>query len=148
MDINIRKIENSEKEYIEIGCHKVTDRINDIVRFVKLRQGSIDAFREDRQYQIPVSDILYVESVDDRTFIYLAGDCLESRRRLYEVEEMLPSQYFARISKSAVVNLMKITSVSPALNGRFLCLLRNGEKLMISRKYVPGIREKLKGESR
>ena len=148
MEINIRNIEPSQKEYIEIGCHKVTDRINDIVRFVKLRQGSIDAFREDRQYQIPVSDILYVESVDDRTFIYLAGDCLESRRRLYEVEEMLPSQYFARISKSAVVNLMKITSVSPALNGRFLCLLRNGEKLMISRKYVPGIREKLKGESR
>ena len=147
MDINIKKIESSEKEYIEIGCHKVTERIHDIVRFVKLRQGSIDAFRDDRQYQIPVADILYAESVDERTFLYLAGDCLESRHRLYEIEEMLPSQYFARISRSVIVNLMKIASVSPALNGRFTCLLRNGEKLIISRKYVPEIREKLKGES-
>ena len=145
MDIQVKKINSEDSEYIEIGCHKVTERIREIVRYIKLRQGSIDAYREEKQYQIPTADILYVEAVDDRVFIYLANDCYESRRRLYEFEEILPLQTFARISKSAIVNLMKITSVQPALNGRFLCYLKNGEKIMISRKYVPQIREKLKG---
>ena len=145
MDIQIKKINNGEKEYIEIGCHKVTERIHEIVRYIKMRQGSIDVYREEKLYQIPTADILYVEAVDDRVFIYLANDCYESRKRLYEFEESLPSQTFTRISKSVIVNLMKITSLQPALNGRFLCHLKNGEKIMISRKYVPQIREKLKG---
>ena len=145
MDIQIKKIRNEENEYIEIGCHKVTERIQEIVRYVKLHQGSIDAYREEKLYRIPTADILYVEAVDDRVFLYLANDCYESKKRLYEFEECLPSQTFARISKSTIVNLMKITSVQPALNGRFLCYLKNGEKIMVSRKYVPQIREKLKG---
>ena len=145
MDIQVKKIKTEENEYIEIGCHRVTDQIREIIRYIKLHQGSIEAYREEKQYRIPTADILYVEAVDDRTFLYLAGDCYESRRRLYEFEDILPPQTFARISKSVIVNLMKISSVQPALNGRFLCSLKNGEKIMISRKYVPQIREKLKG---
>ena len=144
MDIEIKKIDQSEKEYIEIGCHRMDDRVREIVRFIKMRQGSIDAYQEEKQYQIPITDILYVEAVDDRCFIYLEKECYESRRRLYEFEEILPDRHFARISKAVIVNLMKISLIKPALNGRFLCQLKNGEKLIISRKYVPEIKERLK----
>ena len=44
-----------------------------------------------------------------------------------------------------IVNLMKITSVRPALNGRFLAVLKNGEEIIISRKYVPSLKNILKG---
>jgi len=145
MDINVKMIDDGEKEYIEIGCHRVNERVNEIVRFVKLRQGSIEVTREEKIYQIPVPDILYIESIDDRSFIYLRNDCYESRKRLYEFEQILPSDSFARISKSVIANLMKIRSIRPALNGRFMCQLVNDEKIIISRKYVPEIKEKLKG---
>ena len=145
MDIEIKKIDQSEKEYIEIGCHRMDDRVREIVRFIKMRQGSIDAYQEEKQYQIPITDILYVEAVDDRCFIYLEKECYESRRRLYEFETILPDRHFARISKAVIVNLMKISLIKPALNGRFLCQLKNGEKLIISRKYVPEIKERLQG---
>ena len=90
-------------------------------------------------------DIFYIESVDDRTFIYLEKDCYESRKKLYEFEQVLASRRFVRISKAVIINLMKIVSISPALNGRFLCKLTNGEEVIISRKYVPDIKERLKG---
>jgi DNA-binding LytR/AlgR family response regulator len=64
---------------------------------------------------------------------------------LYEFEELLADRSFARISKSVVVNLMKITSIKPALNGRFLCQLKNNENVIISRKYVAEIKERLRG---
>ena len=136
MKLEIKTISESEKEYIEIGCHKVDDRVNEIVQFVKMRQGSVDAFKDEKMYQILIADILYVESVDDRTFIYLADECYESRKRLYEFETVLP--------KAVIVNLMKISYIKPALNGRFMCQLKNGEQVIISRKYVPEIKECLK----
>ena len=55
--------------------------------------------------------------------------------------------HFVRISKSIIVNLMKVVSIKPALNGRFVCKLRNEEEVIISRKYVPDVKKKLRGES-
>lgn len=148
MDIRIQKIDESQTEYIEIGCHKADNRVNEIVRFVKSRQGSIEAGRDDQIYQLPITDIYYIEAVDDKTFIYMKKDCFEARKRLYEFENILSEREYARISKSVIVNLMKISAIKPALNGRFMCILSNGEKVIISRKYVSDIKEKLKGESK
>ena len=146
MDIKVKIIKERETEYIEIGCHKKNESINEIIRFVKMHQGSIEAVREEKQYQIPLSEIYYIEAVDERTFIYLEKEYFESRRRLYEFEELLSKRNFARISKSVIVNLMKIESIKPALNGRFLCRLKNNEDVIISRKYVPDVRERIRGE--
>lgn len=54
---------------------------------------------------------------------------------------------FLRISRAALVNLMKIKSIRPALNGRFLAVLTNGEEIVISRKYVPDLKRTLRGEA-
>lgn len=145
MDITVKKIGETEKEYIEIGCHKKDERIDEIIRFIRSREGILKGTKDDRQYSLLLPDILYIEAVDEKTFIYLEKDCYESGRRLYEFEEALVTRNFARISKSVVVNLMKITSIKPSLNGRFSCVLTNGEQVIISRKYVPDIREKLRG---
>ena len=147
MEISIKKIGESEKEYIEIGCHRKDERVDEIVRFIRSREGILKGIKEDRQYSLALPDILYIEAVDEKTFIYLENDCYESGRRLYEFEEVLATRNFARISKSVVVNLMKIRSIKPSLNGRFSCVLTNNEQVIISRKYVPDIREKLKGGS-
>lgn len=145
MDITIKNIEPDQKEYIEIGCRRVDERVNEIVRFIKLKQGSVDAYNDGKQYRIALSDIYYIESVDDKCFIYLEKDCYESRKRLYEFESSLPADDYLRISKSVVVNLMKIEQIRPALNGRFLCHLLNGEDVIVSRKYVAGMKAKLSG---
>ena len=145
MQIRVKIIQNKETEYIEIGCHRHDDRVDEIIRSVKLHQGSVDAYSGESLYQIPLSDIYYIEAVDDRTYLYLENECYESRRRLYEFEEILPERSFVRISKSIIVNMMKIVAIRPALNGRFLCRLKNDENVIISRKYVPEVREKLHG---
>ena len=144
MDVRIVNIGEDKEEYIEIGCRKQDGNIGEIISFIKSRQGSVQGMKDERQYQIPVVDIFYIESVDERTFIYLEKECYESRKRLYEFEELLPMRQFARISKAVIVNLMKVQFIKPALNGRFLCQLKNGEQVIVSRKYVPEMKEKLK----
>lgn len=145
MKLEVRKIPESEPETVEIRYHWVTDEIQEIVSFVKSRQGQLSATRDGKRFEVPVMDLFYAESVDDRVFLYTASDSYEIRMKLYELEDLLKNKRFLRISKSMLVNLMKISSVRPALNGRFSAILKNGEEVIISRKYVPALKQVLKG---
>ena len=119
---------------------------NEIAAFIKSRQGSLSGTAEQKQYEIAVTDLCYIESVDGRTFLYTSNRVYESAYRIYELEEMLKSKHFLRISKAMLVNLMKIQSIQPAFNGRFTANLRSGEKIIISRSYVKALKAALKGE--
>ena len=145
MKLEVRKVPENEPEMVEIRYHWITDEIQEIVSFVKSRQGQLSATRDGQRFEVPVMDLFYAESVDDRIFLYTASDSYEIRMKLYELEDLLKNKSFLRISKSMIVNLMKISSVRPALNGRFSAVLKNGEEIIISRKYVPELKRILKG---
>lgn len=145
MDITILRITKNQPEQLEIRCHEVTDQIREIVTFVKSRQGQLTGIIADKQYEIPVVDIHYIESVDNKVFLYSSNQVYETKQKLYELEEILKEKYFIRVAKSLLLNLMKVRSIKPILNGRFVAILQNGEEIIISRKYVPDLKKALKG---
>lgn len=147
MQTKITKIELDKPEILEIRCHEISDEVREIVAFVKSRQGQLTGTADDRMYEIAVSDIFYIESVDNKTFIYCKNREYETKQKLYELEEMLREKHFLRVSKSVLLNLMKVSSIKPALNSRFTAVLFSGEQVIISRKYVPELKKALKGES-
>ena len=146
MDVRIEEIGMEEPELVLIRCRAVTDQVREIAAFVKSRQGSLSCTAEAKQYEIPVADVCYIESVDGKTFLYTGDRVFETAQRLYALEELLRSKHFLRISKAMLVNLMKIQAIQPAFNGRFTAVLRSGEKVMISRSYVKALKAALKGE--
>ena len=146
MLIKILRIARSEPEELEIRCYEETEEVKDIVTFVKSRQGKLTGSYEGKRYEIPVADVYYVEAVDNAVFIYGQEKVYEAKQKLYELEEILKEKYFLRVSKSVVLNLMKIKSIKPALNGRYSAILHNGEEIIISRKYVARLKSALKGE--
>ena len=145
MNIKILKIPKEQPEELEIRCHEETELVHEIVTFVASIQGRLTGILEGEQYEVPVSDILYVESVDNQTFIYSTSRVYGSRHKLYEIEGLLKEKWFLRVSKNLVVNLMKVQSIKPALNGRYYAILKSGEEIIISRKYVPDLKRALKG---
>ena len=146
MLIKILKIARSEPEELEIRCHEETEEVKDIITFVKSRQGNLTGICEGQQHEIPIADVYYVETVDNSVFIYGQNKVYETKQKLYELEGMLREKYFLRVSKSLVLNLMKIKSIKPALNGRYSAILQSGEEVIISRKYVAQLKCALKGE--
>ena len=146
MELNVKRVPNEEPEVLEIRCHKVTDDIEEIISFVKSRQGRLSTMQEGQRVEIPLVDIFYAESVDNRLFVYTAKDNYEVRLKLYELEDMLRGKTFIRVQKGMLLNLMKIKSIKPALSGRYTALLKNGEQIVISRKYVLDLKSALKGE--
>lgn len=146
MEYRIEQIGTEEEELVLIRCRAVTEEVREIAAFLKSRQGSLSGTAQARQYEIPVTDICYIESVDGKTFLYTSRQVLETGYRIYELEEQLKHKHFLRISKAMLVNLMKIQSIQPAFNGRFTAVLHSGEKIIISRSYVKALKAALKGE--
>lgn len=146
MEIKILKITKNKPEKLEIHCHEVTEQVNEIVTFVKSRQGQITGIIEGKQYEIPITDIYYIETIDNTVFIYGKQQVYEARQKLYELEKFLKEKYFLQVSKSLIVNLMKVKCIKPALNGRYLAVLQSDEEIIISRKYVPNLKKALKGD--
>lgn len=146
MQTRITKIGKDQPEYIEIHCYRISDEVREIIAFVKSRQGQLTGTADERQYEIAVSDVFYIESVDNRNFIYTKDKVYETRQKLYELEEMLKDKHFLRVSKSTLLNLMKVSAIKPALNSRFTAELFSGEQVVITRKYVPELKKALKGD--
>lgn len=146
MQTKITKTDRGKPELVEIHCHEVNDEVRGIIAFVKSMQGKLTGTDNGRLYEIAVSDIFYIESVDSKAFIYTKSKVYETKQRLYELEEMLREKHFLRVSKSTLLNLMKVSAIKPALNSRFTAVLQSGEQVVINRKYVPELKKALKGE--
>ena len=146
MDVEIEQIGKESGELVLIRCHAVTEEVREIVAFVKSRQGSLSGVKDAKRYEIAVSELYYIESVDGKTFLYTKEQVYETPYRVYELESLLRSKHFLRVSKSMLINLMKIRSIQPAFNGRFTAVLQSGEEVIISRNYVKDLKAALKGE--
>ncbi len=145
MDVAIEKVGPGAREQVLIRCHAVTEEVREIEAFVRSRQGSLSGIADAKQYEVPVSELCYIESVDGKTFLYTKEQVYETSYRVYELESMLRAKHFLRVSKSMLLNLMKIRSIQPALNGRFRAVLHSGEEVIISRSYVKDLKSALKG---
>lgn len=141
MKIRIENVNKREDEHVLIRCCKMNQEVMEIVDFIKSKDDSLPGYYESKIFQIPLRDIYYFEGVDNKVYVYLKNNVYEVKNKLYELEELYCKRKFFRCSKSALVNLLKIDCVKPALNGRFSAKLMNGEQIIISRQYVPELKK-------
>lgn len=141
MNVIIKSVDAGEKEQVIIECCEVTEEVERIRLFAEGSGQTLSGSIDGRLYSVNIADIYYFEAADERIFAYCENKVFEVRGRLYEIERRLSESSFLRCSKSTVINLMKIESVSPALNGRFTAYMKNGERVIISRQYVPALKK-------
>ena len=103
----------------------------------------MESIANEETFFIPLNDILYFEAVDSKIFFYTSGKMYESALKLYKIEETTKNMSFARISKTTIANLRKMTSIKKAENARLIATMISGEKLVVSRQYVSEIKRKL-----
>ena len=142
MEIQIVKHEKESLQVI-IKCRELDDEVMRLKCHIELFDQRLQAKKENELQFVNSSDVLYFESVDNRTFLYTKDAVMEVRQRLYELEMILSEKDFIRISKSQIVNINKIRALRPELNRTLLATMCNGEQLSVSRKYVKAIRNLL-----
>lgn len=126
---------------VEIHCREVTSETERLERYISRFDERLQATSEGNTYNVQLDEILYIESVDKKTFLYTTGNVLQTEKRLYELEELLDEKTFFRASKSVIVNLNKITKLKPEVTRNILATLTNGEVIVISRRNVKALKE-------
>ncbi len=143
MKITIQDIAPGEEEEIIIRCRELDEALLRMIHELKTRRGKFTVTDNDKIRQIDAGDIYYFEAVDNKVFLYLEKDVFEVRYKLYEIETEYADTDFFRASKSVIINLAKVKQFAPDFGGRFEAQMMNGEKLMISRQYVPALKKRL-----
>lgn len=145
MKITIETPLPGQEDEIIIRVAELTEDILETVKKLKNpdTRDSVAVLNSDSILMVPTKDIFYFDAVDNKVFAYTKDKNYEIRMKLYEIEEDSSFSSFIRISKNTIVNIKKIEHLSPEFNGRFVAKLLNGEKVLISRGYVPLLKKKL-----
>lgn len=141
MDIKI--VEQKKDLQVIIECTQVNEQITRLKSHIELFDNKIQAKLDNELCFVKLADVLYFESVDNRIFLYTEDKVMEIKQRLYELELILSSKDFIRISKSQIVNVNKVSILKPEINRTILLTMCNKEKLSVSRKYVKAFRKML-----
>ena len=147
MKVRVSYIGSDKAEEAQLFVRQGHPSLKELVQIISqetYRACSLPVISDGKQYQLDCRHILYAESAEEKTAVYTNYKQFFSKKRLYELEEMLPED-FVRISKSVILNLDQVECYSPQLNGIMKAVLKNGAEVYISRQYLKKLRYRIGG---
>ena len=144
MKINIDVDNSLEQDSITIHCRELTDEILELQRSLagtNLNSLRISAFQDDVEHFLELKSIIFMEAEGNYIQIHTAKDIYRTRQKLYELEEILPRD-FIRVSKSTIVNTVRITAIKKNITGASEISFSNSNKIAYaSRNYIKALIE-------
>ena len=143
MKITVEHTDSEENEVI-LRCRELDDEMLRLLALVRAGMQKLLGWNERKELlPLNVSEVVYCETVEEKTFIYTESGMYQTALTLAELEERWSAAGMLRCGKSCVVNLYAIRRLRSCGAGRIEAALTTGERIMISRHYAPALREKL-----
>jgi two-component system LytT family response regulator len=101
-------------------------------RFIVKSVGRIMFLRAD--------EIAWIAAADNYVYLHVNGGSHLVRDSLKAMEKKLDPERFARVHRSAIVNLSSIAELKPLDHGDYEVTLRDGTRLTATRKFSPRLR--------
>lgn len=117
-----------------------SSQVSRIIQKLKSEEQFFVGSDNGRYYKVPMPEIFYIESVDKRTFVYTRDRVFRSEKRLYQLENELKKYDFVKVSRNCLVNINELVHIKTLSNSRLEAELTNGEKIIVSRTYIPEIK--------
>ena len=143
MKIRIEHAQLEENEVI-LRCRQLDDEMLRVLSLLRSGMQKLLVWNEHREMlPLSVSKVVYCETVEEKTFVYTHDGIYQTALSLAELEDRWGDLGLFRAGKSSVVNLHEIQKLKNCGSGRIEALLTTGEKMIISRRYAPILRERL-----
>jgi DNA-binding LytR/AlgR family response regulator len=146
MKYTIEQIKQGDDELI-LRYQNLNQEVENIMNFMSFSEKKLVGTKDGSQIVIDVKQILYIESVDRKTFVYLEDDMVRVEYTLTQLERILNSVRFFRCSKSMIINIDKVKVLNSLASNRIDATMCNSEHIIISRTYASEFRRRLKGEA-
>ena len=147
MEIKTRQI-NDRPLTVIIEYPILDAKTKKLIKKIESLDFMVSGSSKGKVFQVHISDIYYIESVERKTFLYTKDEIYMTDKKLYELEEMLRDAGIIRISKSCLMNMDMLYSIRQLMNSQLEATLLNGEKLIVARTYLKNIKNILKEDVR
>ena len=89
----------------------------------------------DRIYFVPYADVDWIEAAGNYVRLHAGSETHLMRSSMHALEALLAGSPFVRIHRSTIVNIERIRELRPTFAGDYVVILRNDERLTLSRTY-------------
>lgn len=145
MKVTLEQINEGAEEII-IRYRQMTERIDGIVKYLEGQSAKLYVTKEGQQVAINICDVIYLESVDGATFLYMENEIYRVNLTLAMFETLYAGEGFFRCSKAMVLNIYRIRRLKSMSGNRIDATMDNGEHIIISRRYAKELRNILRKE--
>jgi DNA-binding LytR/AlgR family response regulator len=130
---------------VTIEGPELDENIQEIIDFIHGKeQQFLIGKKGEMQHILKPVDIHYFHTENEHVIAVTGTDSFILKEKLYELEAMLPSNKFIRLSKSVIANLHELSRFEASFNGTLCVYFKTGKKEYVSRTYVPAIKDALK----
>jgi len=146
MKIKIEIEDNLTENEIVIHCNQIDENIKQIqeaIVSISRTQEKFILFKEETEYYVSLNKILFFETQENVVYAHTRKDVYQTKLRLYELENLLPDN-FMRISKSAILNLNHVFSITINITASSEVQFEGTHKqIYISRNYYKSMKSRL-----
>lgn len=134
-------IDEHQEESITIVSKKDDPVYEQIRKLISSKDSIIVGYYNDEMKIINKEDIYYI-NCEDKVYIYLKNEKYISKKRLYQLEELLDDN-FIKINQSSIVNIKYIDKFRVSFSGTLEVVLKNGHTDYISRRQLKSVKERI-----
>lgn len=94
-----------------------------------------------KTFSIDIPDIYYIENVERKIFLYSKKDIYRFDGTMSDIDSAIADTDLVRISRTCFMNVSHLKEIMQMRNSHLEAVLDNGEKLIVSRKYLKDIKK-------
>ena len=94
-----------------------------------------------KTFSIDIPDIYYIENVERKIFLYSKKDIYRFDGTMSDIDSAIADTDLVRISRTCFMNVSHLREIMQMKNSHLEAVLDNGEKLIVSRKYLKDIKK-------
>ncbi len=145
MKVSLSIDSDYDETKITIETPKLDESVQEVLDFIKGTKTEFLVGKDgDMQHILKPTEIYYFHTDKEGVIAVTGEGSYKLREKLYELEEILPSSRFIRLSKSVIANLHELSRFEASFNGTLVVYFKSGAKEYVSRTYVNTIKESLK----
>ena len=115
--------------------------VDNLIRKIKNMNISFTGRSDGKTVSIDISDIYYIENVERKIFLYSKKDIYRYDGSMTDIDSAIVDTDLVRISRTCFMNASHLREIMQIKNSHLEAVLDNGEKLIVSRKYLKDIKK-------
>ena len=115
--------------------------VDNLINKIKNMSISFTGKSDGKTVSIDISDIYYIENVERKLFLYSKKDVYRYDGSMADIDSSISETDLVRISRTCFMNVSHLKEIMQIKNSHLEAVLDNGEKLIVSRKYLKDIKK-------